>query len=189
MWAEKDAVALEFSFLKLADVLVAVAEIFLPESGELLGFVVAAFDGLQVETFLPRNIHVFSVHSEGKSMFLSILIEIANNQLIPIIFHMHGLRLFEGQIKSLLMFQPNQLGDRIILECIFIAAPIQMQDLINKRPFLVDQLIYLEGLVINKHSEAICPLAVLGKRDLDDGFASFIDDFILAHVLKKNRRY
>lgn len=77
-------------------------------------------------------------------MLLSSFIEVTDNQLVPIILHMHCLRLLKGQIKGLLMFQPNYLRDRIILKRIFIAAPIQMQNFINQRAFLIDQLIDLE---------------------------------------------
>ena len=177
---------MELAFLEFADELVAVAEVLLAEGRELLGFVVASLDRFEVEALLTRDVHILSVHGEGKSMLLSGLIEVANHKLIPIILDMHRLRLLEAQIKCLLVFQPNQLGNRIVLEGIFVAAPVQMQDLIKQRPLLIGQLIYLQCLVINKHSYPIRPLTVLSERNLDDGLASLIDDLIFRHTLKKH---
>lgn len=113
-------------------------------------------------------------------MFLAVLIVVSYHQLVPIILHMHGLWFFKGQIKCLLMFQPNQLSDRTILEGIFIATPIQMQYFIDKCSFLIYQLIDLECLVIDQQANAVSPFAVLSKRNLDDRFASLIDDLVLS---------
>lgn len=87
---------------------------------------------------MPWNLNILSVRAEGKSMDLTITIKVPDRNLITWLFNMHGFWFFEGERKSLFVFQPKKFRNWAAFEGIFIILTIEVQYLLNQHSSFED---------------------------------------------------
>lgn len=71
-------------------------------------------------------------------MYFAITIKVPDCNLITWLFDMHGFWFFEGEGKSLFVFQPKKFRDWAALEGIFVILAIEVQYLLDQHSSLED---------------------------------------------------
>jgi hypothetical protein len=85
------------------------------------------------------------------------------------------------------VFQPDNFGESVVLEGVFVIPAIQVKNLVNKDSLSKDQFIDLERLIIYQHANPMCVFTIFRKRDFDDDLANLVHDLIFDWTLEEHR--
>lgn len=113
---------MELSFVKLSYVLVTIAEQLLTKSLKSWLSVVSFFYEFQVKIPLSVGAYILSIKSEAQTVYLSILIKIANGSLIGLLLYMQFIWFIEIEIECLLVFDSNNFSGCILTKNIIVIS-------------------------------------------------------------------
>lgn len=116
-------------------------------------------------------------------MYVPVSIEISDGQFVGIQSYLHIFRLIEGQIKSLLVFYADNFAQNILSKHVVVIFTIKMEYLLNQRPPLEHQFVYLHLSVVDKNTHPMSLMRVVKEGHLHDDPANFVSDLVFGSTL------
>jgi len=125
---------MEFTFIELSDVFVAVAKKFLPKRLQIRIPIIPSFDKLQIQALLATGADILPIEGETKPMHFSILVKISYRRPIVLMLDMDSTGLLKVAVEGLLMLDPNYLGGRVPAKDFIVVPFVLVQYLLHQSP-------------------------------------------------------